>query len=322
MGELYRLEFPNGKSYIGISRNGAAQRYLYHAGDARRGRSTLPLYQAWRKHGAPALTVLAVIENDDLPATEIRAIKVFGTLRPAGYNVSQGGQLGAMHDPEVAARVAAALRGRKASPATREKLRLSHLGQKRTAEAIAKTAAANRGRIVSPETRAKISETNKRAAANPSAKRLAARKAHSERLRGRKHSGAHRAAISAANKGRVVTAETRAKIGAAHKGRKLPEERLAKMRGVTKSAETRRRISEGKRGKKQTAEAIAARRQGVANMSPERRAAWSVKLSARIATPETRAKLSAAAKADWAKRAQAGKTALAVGDLFDTAGVG
>lgn len=306
MGELYRLDFPNGKSYIGISRVSAARRYTQHAADARGQKSLRPLQQAWRKYGAPTLVVLAVLEAAELPEAEIRAIEAFGTLRPDGYNISLGGQLGAMDDPEVAAKVAAALTGRKLSADHRTKLSAAHKGVKQSAATIAKRAATLVGRTVSPETRAKISESNKRSAASPSAKRIAGCKAQAEKIRGRKHSDAHRAAIAEGNRGRVFTAETRGKISAAQTGRRFSEERCANlslaMRNLARPEEKSRKISEALKGRKQSPEAIEARRRGMQNMTPEKRAAWLARLAARKPSAETRAKLSTAAKADWARR--------------------
>ncbi|MGD9740884.1 MAG: NUMOD3 domain-containing DNA-binding protein [Bauldia sp.] len=319
MGELYRLEFPNGKSYIGISRVGAKHRYVQHTRDAHRHTTTTPLHQAWRKHGPPRLVVLAVLENDELPAVEIRAIKAFGTLSPCGYNMSEGGQISSMHNPEVAAKVAAALTGKKLSAEHRAKLREVHKGIKPSAETRAKRAASLKGHVVSSETRAKISESNKRIAANPSAKRIASRKVQAEKIGGRTLSDAHRAAISAGNKGRVFTAETRAKISAALKGRKFSAERRAAMCGHERSEATRQKLSAANKGRKWSPEAIEARKQGVRNMSPERRAAWLAKLSARRPSAEHRAKLADAAKADWARRKREKRKESAMDDLFDAA---
>lgn len=103
MGELYRLDFASGKSYIGITEKTAVKRFKGHADAVRSSRTNdTPLYNAWRKHGAPSLKVLAVIENYDLAETEIRAIKIFGTLKPNGYNLLEGGQVSPMTNPEVA----------------------------------------------------------------------------------------------------------------------------------------------------------------------------------------------------------------------------
>lgn len=98
MGILYKLEFANGKSYIGISLN-PSKRFADHKRCALDGKENA-VYRAWRKHGEPALKLLAVVEDRDLAETEIRAIKAFNTLVPNGYNVAEGGSGGStLNDP-------------------------------------------------------------------------------------------------------------------------------------------------------------------------------------------------------------------------------
>lgn len=110
MGELYKLDFPNGKSYIGITKKTAAKRFKGHSQAARLGCRS-PLYNAWRKHGEPTLMILAVLEDDDLHAAEIRAIKAFGTLLPGGYNATRGGDLNPMELEENRMKVSASKKG-------------------------------------------------------------------------------------------------------------------------------------------------------------------------------------------------------------------
>lgn len=87
MGTLYKLDFEDGKSYVGITTKTIAHRFNAHACNARTGRRAR-LYAAWRKHGEPRLTVLAVLEDRELASTEIRAIAAYGTLAPNGYNMT------------------------------------------------------------------------------------------------------------------------------------------------------------------------------------------------------------------------------------------
>lgn len=133
MGELYKLDFPNGKSYIGISVKGAAHRFLAHKGRAKSScKASTPLYNAWRKHGAPTMTVLAVLEDGELASAEQRAIAAYDTMFPAGYNLTVGGEVSPMTLPEVRAKVSAALIGREISASTRAALSLAHKGNKHT----------------------------------------------------------------------------------------------------------------------------------------------------------------------------------------------
>lgn len=157
MRELYRLGFRNGKSYIGISRC-ASQRYKGHAKAAEKG-SSLILSRAWRKYGPPKLKVLAVVENSDSLAIEQRAIAVFKTVNPLGYNMTLGGETSPMEIPEIAARMAAKLRGRKTGPHSTERRKRQSEGLRkayaklraeqgfvRSPEVVEKTAIKNRGK--------------------------------------------------------------------------------------------------------------------------------------------------------------------------------
>jgi len=126
MGELYRLEFSNGKSYVGLSTINAKHRFKQHVRGFLRGKKKLPVYAAWAKYGAPTLHVLAVVEDADIQASEIRAIAVFNTVVPNGYNVSVGGSVSAMKNPEAAKKLSAALTGRKLSAEHRAKLVEAH----------------------------------------------------------------------------------------------------------------------------------------------------------------------------------------------------
>ena len=58
VGDLYRLDFSNGKSYIGASSQGAVQRYHVHRQLAILKCSQHPIHKAWRKYGAPKLVIL------------------------------------------------------------------------------------------------------------------------------------------------------------------------------------------------------------------------------------------------------------------------
>lgn len=106
MGQLYKLDFANGKSYIGITTKDAQHRFNGHRARCRSTKGNdATLYHAWRKHGEPKLVVLAVVEDADLAETEIRAIKAFNTLVPNGYNMTPGGDVSPLVDPLIAAKL-------------------------------------------------------------------------------------------------------------------------------------------------------------------------------------------------------------------------
>ena len=133
MGHLYKLDFANGKSYIGITTKDAARRFGNHRANARKGVST-PLYKAWRKHGEPTLTTLAVLEEDDLPSSEVRAIKAYGTLLPAGYNTLEGGQVSPMGLHSARQKVSSAQKAVWCDEEYRKRILSARTGKKRSEE--------------------------------------------------------------------------------------------------------------------------------------------------------------------------------------------
>ena len=148
MGALYRLDFPNGKSYVGITAKTAAQRFSAHLGTAKKPGSTTALSRAIRKYGAEAVKVVTLAISNSweyLQLIEKNAIRVFGTFGKGGYNMTLGGD-GAV--------------GVVPGEATRLKMSLGKKGVPLSPTAAAKLAATRFGRPVSPETRAKIGRAN------------------------------------------------------------------------------------------------------------------------------------------------------------------
>jgi group I intron endonuclease len=167
MGLVYRLDFSNGKTYIGITRQSARRRFIQHASLARNGQNTA-LYNAWRKHGAPRMSVIAECANDDLHALEIRLIAEHATLAPAGYNSTTGGEISPMLFPDVVERIAAKKRGQRHTKETRDKMSVSrsslaspNKGKTFSLEWRQNMADAQRGRTHPPEVKAKMSAARK-----------------------------------------------------------------------------------------------------------------------------------------------------------------
>lgn len=99
--KIYKLDFPSGKSYIGVERIGrCGSRYKEHQQSATNGGQAV-VYNAWRKYGPPIQSILAVVENEDASITEQRAIRVFRTMKPFGYNMTPGGETSPMSVPEI-----------------------------------------------------------------------------------------------------------------------------------------------------------------------------------------------------------------------------
>lgn len=185
MGLLYKLDFASGKSYLGITIRSAKYRFAQHRAHSKKG--VTAVYKAWRKYGAPKITVLAIVETEDLAETEIRAIRVFGTKTPNGYNMADGGNgssgvaktkeaiektragcLGKKRTAEFCERMSRLAKGKpawnKGKPASdeaRERSRQSHLGYKHREESLAKMGAASKARVISAETRKKMWATRK-----------------------------------------------------------------------------------------------------------------------------------------------------------------
>lgn len=233
MGELYKLTFQNGKSYIGIAASSARGRYRGHRSDS----ATINrlLYYAWRKYGAPILTVLATIENDLLRETEIKAIAIYGTFYPEGYNLTKGGDgsFGVVPSPEKRAKISASLKGKVYTPEYIA-IRSARISAAKIGKPLALSVESRRnrialltGRVCSSETRAKIGAANRNPTLEARAKMSAARK-------GAKFSPETRAKLSKANKGKVLSTETRAKIAEAVRGRKHSPESRAKISATRK----------------------------------------------------------------------------------------
>jgi len=222
MGHLYKLDFPNGKSYIGISFKNAQGRFDRHRKNATGNNSNdqHALYNAWRKYGEPKLTVLAVVENSLLHETEIKAIAVYKTKSPDGYNLTRGGEgvVGLMRSMESRAKMSAARKGGKfgkLSEEHRAKIGAFQRGKVVSEESRAKMSAASRGRVISLETRAKISLATRGHIVSPET-RAKIGAANSIALKGRK--------------GNPISPEQRAMISAVHLGKPLSEEHKAKLR--------------------------------------------------------------------------------------------
>lgn len=179
---MYRLTFPNGKSYIGITCRGREKRVRHHVITARTG-SKSAVHCAIRKYGERSFLqeTLLVGGTKYLQNMEIAAIKAFGTLVPDGYNVGTGGESG----PNVW----------RSGPAHH------FFGKKFSAEYRAKLSAAAKRR-------------GPRKVTDDERKRIAAK------LFGHSVSRTTRDRIAASLRGRNLTQEHRERIGAGLRGRK------------------------------------------------------------------------------------------------------
>lgn len=137
---VYVLTFKSGKVYIGMSKTDSDglydSRYKSHEYAARSGKQ-LPVYSAWRKHGAPSRHIISTHDTrQECCEAEINAITMYdSTNNKKGYNILKGGQgqdsatNPVMHalmrekvwdNPVWRAKVSAALKGRQLSPETKK----------------------------------------------------------------------------------------------------------------------------------------------------------------------------------------------------------
>lgn len=124
---VYRLSFPNGKRYIGVTID--LKRRLWE----HENRKDNLVGRAWAKHGTPVIQILAICEEDYAYDLERKAVIAFKSLSPYGYNLMDGG-----------------MGGRKMSEFTRQKMSKSHRGFKMTEEARQNLSESKRGKKRAP----------------------------------------------------------------------------------------------------------------------------------------------------------------------------
>lgn len=102
MGALYRISFPDGKQYIGITSKTAQQRFDVHW--RARWKLDRPVSLVLREHGrcgASLETLVIAADMAYLGDLEKKAIALFGTKWPNGLNRSSGGVFPSDHTPEI-----------------------------------------------------------------------------------------------------------------------------------------------------------------------------------------------------------------------------
>ena len=139
MGCLYRIDFPNGRSYIGMTVCEPRKRFNEHRYQARIGGGMF-VHAAMRKYGLEHVRFNVLVVADDrqyLEQLERSAISAFGTRFPHGYNLTDGGdgapqgnqfQLGKKRSAESRMRMSATRKGRVLSPEHRDAVRRALIG--------------------------------------------------------------------------------------------------------------------------------------------------------------------------------------------------
>ena len=93
--KIYKIQFPNGKVYIGQSKN-YKNRWREHLKEAAKG-NNLKVYKAMRKYNI-TIEAFSIIEDnittqDEANTREIYYIQEYNSIKN-GYNITEGGQCG------------------------------------------------------------------------------------------------------------------------------------------------------------------------------------------------------------------------------------
>lgn len=182
-GVAYKLTFPNGKVYIGITRGTLSRRIKCHISYARSGKH-FALSAAIRKYGEDSFTseIVGTGTWDELTSIEVLLIAQYKSLGSGGYNMTGGGEgsLGVPVAESVKAKISRALAGRKLSDEHRQRVGAAQLGKVIQPETREKMSASALGRVISDDQRNKVSAALKGRKQSPElvAKRVAARRAN------------------------------------------------------------------------------------------------------------------------------------------------
>jgi group I intron endonuclease len=259
-GTLYKLIFPNGKSYIGITKHSIEHRIKIHIRTSRNGKK-LAIYNAIRKYGEDSfeVQVLAMAHPDDLPRLEISAIREHGTFGINGYNLTAGGEgtLGRSFtvSAETKAKISKAAKGKIGKPIseeTKQKLRDANLGKKASEDTKKKMSISlmgkQKGKITSEETKAKISAslTGRKLTEEQKYNLTKSRTGKITGMKGKLHSEETKQKISISRSERCSdyqhSEETKRKISEGNKGKIISKESKAKMSIAAINRQVRNRL--------------------------------------------------------------------------------
>lgn len=120
MAILYRITFPDGKAYLGVTKFELHRRLRNHAHVARSG-SSFPVSKAIREFGLSRCKAETLVVGDKsyLLELEERAIVAFGSAAPNGYNAYVGSKLTSLYPRSGASN---GMFGKKHSAETRLKI--------------------------------------------------------------------------------------------------------------------------------------------------------------------------------------------------------
>ena len=246
----------NGKRYVGKTIGPLEKRMVYHLLAAKHKANTTLFTRALAKHGAAAFEWIVLFEGDndsELLRVEREMIAMLRTRSPKGYNLTDGGEgpCGCKRSEETRRKMSEASQNRKRAPLSpdhRAKIGAAIKGKRHSEETKEKMRLAIANRSV--EDRARIGDAI-RDANNRRSPEVLAKIANAHR--GMKRSPEARLKMSMAGRGKHISAEHRAKLSRALKGRKCPprspehreNQRKAQtgLKHVAFSAEHRERLS-------------------------------------------------------------------------------
>lgn len=160
---MYRLDFPNGKSYVCITSRTVNQRFIKHCGDSKK--ENFAISRAINKYGKLNIKINTLVSGsmDYLFDLEKKAIRSFNTKSPNGYNLTDGGEgaFGRVISEHTRNKISKSLSGHAVSETTRHKLRIANIGRKQSVESIRKMVSTRIGVPRSEEVKAKIGASNK-----------------------------------------------------------------------------------------------------------------------------------------------------------------
>jgi len=156
---LYRITLPDGRAYIGVTKNAAPQRFREHCN----ARSLIG--DAIRECGRENVQIEILVRGslDYIYGLEPKAIIVFRTRSPGGFNLATGGPAGRGNAAPLMStrqKKSTAILGKKYGPFSAEhraNMSAAHIGRPRSPGMIAKMSATLTGRKLSTETRARMS---------------------------------------------------------------------------------------------------------------------------------------------------------------------
>ena len=153
----------NGKEYVGQS---VDPRYRWRV----ESHENTAIGRSVRKYGEPSFESKILFWVDTLEAAnwwECYLIELYGTLRPKGYNVAEGGSHGNPFAGKTSEEMGVirrkwsdAQKGKKSTAETRRKLSQFNRGKTLTDEHKRKLSEAHKGKVFSEETRRKLSEAH------------------------------------------------------------------------------------------------------------------------------------------------------------------